>query len=89
MQKAKPEIACPVFLRQEGKIRIFTNEINRSKDIANKARFAGEMAKEVDLLSGCRDYDEHGPDCVHCHTVSILRSRMAKLILRTNRIFGE
>ena len=89
MQGVQPEIACSVFLRQEGKIRILTDEVNRSKDIGHKARFAGEMAKEVEILSGCPDYDEHSRDCVHCHTVSLLRRKMAKLILKTSRIFGE
>ena len=89
MQEIKPEIACRVFLRQESKIKILTDEINRSKDTGHKARFAGDMAKEVEVLLGCQDYDEHNQDCVNCHTVSILRSKMAKLILKTNRIFGE
>ena len=89
MQEIKPEIACSLFLRQEGKIKILTDDINRPKDTDHKARFAGKMANEVEILLSCRDYDKHSQDCVNCHTVSILRSKMAKLILKINRIFGE
>ncbi|MFH1005972.1 MAG: hypothetical protein V1800_00540 [Candidatus Latescibacterota bacterium] len=89
MQEAKPEIACPVFLRQEDKIGRLTNEINRSKDIGHKAGLAEKMAKEVELLLSCQDHDERSLDCVSCYTVSILRNKMAKLILRIDRISGS
>lgn len=89
MQETKPEIACLFFFQQESKIRVLTDKINRSKDIGQKARFAEEMAKEVEILLSCQDYDEHSQDCVDCHTISILRRKVDKLILKTNMIFGD
>jgi len=87
MQKTTPEIVCPVFLRQESRIGMLTDRINRSNSIGLKAKFAEEMDKDAKLLLRCPDYDERSPDCVNCYTVSILREKMVLLILRMSRTF--
>ncbi len=85
MEENKAKINCSAFQKQESVIKDVTEKINRAKGVQEKARFAEELLKEVDLLLSCPDYDEKSSDCKSCHFIANLRQKTADLIIRTSR----
>jgi len=86
MHKEEPKISCSIFLKQEPGIRGLTDKINNTKDVQEKARFAEELKKEVDVLLSCPDHKGENRDCKNCHFITNLRKRTADLIIKAKRL---
>lgn len=83
IHRVESKISCPVFQRQEVIIRNLTDKINAVKITQEKAMFAWELWKEVNVLFSCRDYKDTSLDCKNCHFIANLRKRTADLIMKT------
>lgn len=86
MHKEEPEISCPTFRKQEPVIKDITDKINQAKGVLEKARFAEELQKEVNVLLSCPDYDDKRLDCKSCHFIANLRKKTANLIIKAKKL---
>jgi hypothetical protein len=86
MHRQKAKISCPTFQKQELIIKDITDKINLAEEVSEKARFAEELLKEVNVLSSCLDYDDKKLDCKNCYFIADLRKRTADLIIRAKRL---
>jgi len=86
MQKEEPRISCPTFLKQETVIKDITDKINQAKGVREKAIFAEELQKEVDVLLTCSDYDDKKLDCRNCRFIAKLRKKTAGLIIKAKKL---
>jgi len=86
MHKEEPKISCPTFQRQEPVIKEITDKINKSKGVQEKAKFAEELQKEVDVLLSCPDRDSEKTDCTNCHFIANLRKKTADLIIKAKKL---
>lgn len=86
IDRAEPKISCPAFQRQEAIIRNLTDKINAVKITQEKAIFAWELWKEVDVLFSCQDYKDTSLDCKNCYFIANLRKRTADLIMKVERL---
>ena len=75
-------MSCPTFQKQESVIEDITDKINQAKGVLEKARFAEELQKEVEVLLSCPDYDKEKLDCENCHFIANLRKKTAGLIIK-------
>ncbi|MDP2960086.1 MAG: hypothetical protein Q8N71_01565, partial [candidate division Zixibacteria bacterium] len=80
MHKEDTKISCPIFQKQESVIKDITNKINAIKGVAEKAVFAEELRKEVDVLLSCQDYKDTSLDCKNCRFIANLRKKTADII---------
>ncbi|MEW6374764.1 MAG: hypothetical protein AB1502_03110 [Thermodesulfobacteriota bacterium] len=67
-------------------IKDITDRINKAKGVVEKARFAEELEKEVDVLLSCPDYKDEGLDCKNCHFIANLRKKTSNLIIKTRKL---
>ena len=81
-----PKIDCPTFQKQESVIKDITDKINQAKGVLEKARFAEELQKEVEVLLSCPDYNKEKLDCDSCHFIAKLRKKTADLITKAKRL---
>ena len=81
-----PERICPVFQKQEPVIKDIIDNINRSKELTEKAKFAEKLQKEVNTLLACPDYSGKKTDCKNCHFIANLRKKTADLILKVKKL---
>jgi hypothetical protein len=79
-------ISCPTFQKQEPVIKDITDRINGAKGVQEKARFAEELEKEVDVLLSCPDYESQSLDCKNCHFISNLRKKTSNLIIKAKKL---
>lgn len=86
MHKEKPKINCPVFQKQEQIISAITDRINSAKAVEEKAKFAEELRKEVNVLFFCSDYAKERLDCKNCCVIANLRRKTADLIIKTKKL---
>ncbi len=86
MYKEEAKISCKTFQKQESVIKDITDKINRAKGVQEKARFAEELQKELDVLLSCPDYDKGKGDCESCHFIAKLRKKTADLIIKAKRL---
>ena len=86
MDKEKAKITCATFQKQELGIKDITDKINQAKDVKEKAKFAGELQKEVNVLLSCSDYDEKKLDCKNFHFIANLRKTTANLIIKAKKL---
>ncbi|MEK6590841.1 MAG: hypothetical protein AABZ11_09215 [Nitrospinota bacterium] len=86
MDKEEPKISCPTFQEQEQVIKDIIVKINRTEGIYEKAIFAEEQQKEVDILLSCPDFDSKRIDCKNCNFIANLRKKTANLIIRTKKL---
>jgi hypothetical protein len=86
MEEDNAKISCPTFQKQEPLIKDITDKINKAKGVQEKARFAEELQKEVDVLLSCPDYDGKSLDCKSCHFIANLRKKTADLIIKAKRL---
>ena len=84
------QIECPIdlFQGQEKKMQAIIQEINISKDINDKASYANELQKEVNVLLECKSYDEKNLNCKACQTVADLRQKAVEIVLKTAKVAG-
>ena len=57
MQENTWKINCIIFQKQEPIIKNITDKINMAKGIQEKARYAEELQRELNVLLSCPDYD--------------------------------
>jgi len=86
MRKEVPEIKCRTFQKEEPIIKNVTDKINSVAGIREKAKFAGELQKEVGVLLSCPDYDEKNSDCEKCRFIANMRSKTAGLIMKAKKL---
>jgi predicted metallo-beta-lactamase superfamily hydrolase len=86
MHKEETKISCSIFQKQESVIKDITDKINKSKEVQEKARFAEELQKEVDVLLSCTDYKSESLDCKNCHFIANLRKKTAGLIIKAKKL---
>lgn len=79
-------VNCPIFQKQEPVIKDITDKINQTKGIREKAIFAEELQKEVDVLLTCPDYDDKKLDCRNCRFIANLRKKTAGLIIKAKKL---
>lgn len=86
MKENKAKINCPTFQKQEPIIKDITDSINRAKRVIEKAEFAEELQKEVEVFLSCPDYDGESLDCKNCHFIANLRKKTADLIIKAKKL---
>ena len=86
MPKEETKISCLAFQRQEAIIRDLTDKINTVKVVQEKARFAEEIQKEVNVLLSCAGYKKESLDCKNCHFIANLRKKTADLIIKVKKL---
>jgi hypothetical protein len=86
VHKEEPKINCLTFQKQEPAIKEITDEINVAQRAQEKAGFAEELKKEVDVLLSCPDYESQSLDCKNCHFISNLRKRTSNLIIKAKKL---
>jgi DNA gyrase/topoisomerase IV subunit B len=86
VEENKSKISCKTFQKQELVIKDITDKINQAKGVREKARFAEELQREVDVLLSCPDYDGKSLDCKNCHFITNLRKKTANLIIKAKKL---
>lgn len=86
MSKEDAKINCSTFQKQEPVIKDITAKINSAKGVLEKADFAEELQKEVDVLLSCPDYDEKSADCSNCRLIANVRKKTADLIIKARKL---
>ncbi len=86
MHKEETKISCLAFQRKETIIRDFTDRINAVKIVQEKARFAEEIQKEVDVFLSCAGYKKESLDCKNCHFIANLRKKTANIIIKAKEL---
>jgi hypothetical protein len=86
VEENKAKISCLTFQKQERVIKDIADKINRSKGVQEKAGFAEELQKEVEVLLSCPDYDKEKLDCKNCRLIANLRKRTANLIIKAKKL---
>jgi len=79
-------VNCSIFEVEEALINIITDRINAAETILEKATFAEELKKEVNLLLSCTDYDKASINCKNCHFIAELRKKTASLIIKAKKL---
>ena len=86
MDKEQNKISCQIFNKQEPAINRITEEINKAPGVPEKAWWAEELLKEVQLLLDCPNHDGAKLDCMDCRTICGLRNRTANLVLKAGKL---
>lgn len=86
MSKEDAKINCPTFQKQEPVIEEITAKINGAKGVLEKAEFAEELQKEVNVLLSCPDYNEESTDCKNCRFIAGVRKKTADLIIKAKKL---
>ena len=86
MSKEDAKINCPTFQKQEPVIEEITAKINGAKGVLEKAEFAEELQKEVNILLSCPDYDEKSTDCKNCRFIANVRKRTTDLVIKAKKL---
>lgn len=86
MEENKAKISCPTFQKQESVIKDITDKINWAKGVQQKAVYAEELKKELDVLLSCPDYESQSLDCKNCHFIANLRKKTSNLIIRAKKL---
>jgi hypothetical protein len=78
------QIQCPIdlFPRQEAEVTRLTQAINRAPTAAEKAHWAQDLIRVVDVLLICEQYDQESQDCRLCRNFSQLRRKTAALVVK-------
>jgi len=86
MHKEGPKINCPIFQKQETVIKDITGRINGAGGAQEKAVFAGELQKEVNVLLFCPDYGKESFNCKNCRLIANLRKKTADIIIKAKKL---
>jgi len=86
VRKENPKINCQTFQKQEIAIKDLTDKINAAKQVQEKAKFAEELQKEVNVLLSCPDHKKENLDCKNCHFIANLRKKTADLIIKAKKL---
>ncbi len=85
-KEEKAKISCSTFQKQEPAIKDITDKINKVKDVQEKAKYAEELKKEVDVLLSCPEHKKESLDCKSCHFIANLRKKTADLIIKAKKL---
>jgi len=86
MHTKEPGIQCPIFLKQEPGINKLTESINQAELVHEKAVFAQELQKEVQVLLECPDYKSDDVQCRNCHFLATVRKKTAEVIIMARKL---
>jgi hypothetical protein len=86
MSKESAKINCPAFQKQEPAIEDITAKINSAKGVLEKADFAEELQKEVNVLLSCPDYNQENTDCSNCRFIANMRKKAADLVIKAKKL---
>ena len=86
MSKEDAKINCPTFQKQEPVIEEITAKINGAKGVLEKAEFAEELQKEVNVLLSCPDYNEESTDCSNCRFIANVRKKTTDLVIKAKKL---
>ena len=86
MHKEEAKISCSTFQKQEAVIKDITDKINKAKGVQEKAKYAEELQKEVNVLLSCANYKEETLDCKNCHFIANLRKKTTDLIIKAKKL---
>lgn len=86
MEEGSVKISCAIFQKQEQEVKALTDKINKAKGVSEKARYAGELQEEVNILLNCDGYSEARLDCKTCHTIANLRKATAGVIIKAKKL---
>ena len=86
MKENKEKITCLTFQKQESLIKDIINKTNQAKGVLEKARFAKELQREVEVLLSCPDYNGRGLECKNCHLIASLRKKTVNLIIKAKKL---
>jgi len=83
----RASIRCPteLFRRQEAEVNRLTQAINLASTAAEKAPWAQELIKVVDVLLACGEYDVTSLHCRLCRNFSELRRKTAAVVIKAAR----
>lgn len=85
-KEEEPKINCPTFQKQEPIIKDLTDKINKAKGVQEKAKFAEELQKEVNVLLLCTDYSDTSFNCKNCRFIANLRKKTADLVIKAKKM---
>ncbi|MFH1691793.1 MAG: hypothetical protein ABIC68_04405 [Candidatus Omnitrophota bacterium] len=80
------KINCEIFQRQKPVIKDIIDKINQAKRAQEKAGFAEDLRKEVDMLLFCHDFKRENLDCESCHFIASLQKKTAGLIIKVKKL---
>lgn len=86
MNEEEDKISCPIFQKQEAIIKSINGKINAAGGVQEKAIFAEELQKEVNVLLNCQDYNCENPACKNCRYIANLRRETANLIIKAKKL---
>jgi hypothetical protein len=86
MSKQNAKINCQTFQKQEPVIEDITAKINSAKGVSEKAEFAEELQKEVNVLLSCPDYNDKSKDCGNCRFIANVRKRTTDLVIKAKKL---
>jgi len=86
MHKKRTKIDCARFQEREPVIEEIIGKINMAKAVSEKARFAEELQKVIDILLSCPEYNGKSLDCKNCHFIIRLRERVVNLIMKAKKL---
>ena len=86
MRKETDKDNCQVFRKQETVIKDLTDKINAVEQVQEKAKFAEELEKEVNVLLNCLEYQTDSFDCKNCRSIAGLRKATANLIIKAKNL---
>jgi len=86
MSEKDAKISCPTFQKQAPVIEDITAKINDAKGVLEKAEFAEELRKEVDILLSCPDYNQENAGCSNCRFITNVRKRTADLVIKAKKL---
>jgi hypothetical protein len=82
----KSKISCEAFQKQEPLLEDITAKINTAKDVLEKADFAEELKKEIDVILSCPDYNDKDIDCRNCRFIANVRKKTAELVIKAKKL---
>ncbi len=86
MKNEETKINCSTFQKQESVIEDITAKINNAKGVLEKAEFAEELRREVEVLLSCPDYNEESKDCGNCRFIANVRKKTADLVIKAKKL---
>jgi predicted transcriptional regulator len=82
--KHPPTISCPTYIHSEKVMRELTNEINKAKDLNEKAVMAHKLIREADMLLSCKKHRENW-NCRNCRKIASLRKRVSEIVIHMSK----
>lgn len=86
MSKEDAKVNCSIFQKQDSEIQEITAKINSVKGVLEKADFAEELQKEINVLLSCPDYNQENADCSNCRFIANIRKKATDLIIKAKKL---